>query len=431
MNTSKLTRRGLMATGAAAFGAAAIPGAGSRAANAEGAVKGKHLVVVLAQGGWDTTYALDPKDSSFIDSPNGDVTMYGDLPIFTAADRPAVSSFFEANAGMCAVVNGLQMQSIVHTDCMKRLMTGTASDANPDMGSIISYEHGRALPAPYFVLGPTAYTGPLAGLSARVGTLNQIRTLLDPTAGYPTPDGMIAPRYVAEAGEGDLIRKYIEARAARATAVRGQLGANRRVLEDFVSSFERGDALRAFKDGFGDDFAFTVDMATQVTMGVEALERGIAQCVHIEQSAIVGGWDTHDNNMGQLMQNQDLYTGLATLADELASRPGSSAGTSLLDETVVAVISEMGRTPLLNAGGGKDHWPVTSALLFGAGVRHGVYGHSSDKLDAQNVDYATGGLDPNGQQLTYTNLAAGVLQLAGVDSTDWLPNSTPFTAFIA
>ncbi len=428
---SKITRRGMLATGAAALGAAAIPASGSHQAEAQTGKDQKNLIVVLAAGGWDTTYCLDPKDSSHIDSPEGDVTMFGDLPIFTAPDRPNVSAFFEQNAGMCAVVNGIQMQSIVHTDCLKRLMTGTASDANPDMGSIVAYETGRGLPAPYFVLGPTAYTGPLAGLSARVGTLNQIRTLLDPASAYPPVDPTRPPRFVANADEAALIRGYLEARAERTKAQRGQLGANRRMLEDFLSSFDRGDALRGFSDGFGDELAFTIDLSMQTTMAADALERGIARCVHIEQSAVVGGWDTHNDNSAQRLQYQDLFAGLSQLADELATRPGSSAGSTLLDETVVAVISEMGRTPLLNETGGKDHWPVTSAMIFGAGVRHGVYGRSTDKLDAENVDFATGDPTTGGAQLTYTNLTAGILTLAGVEPTPWLPNSTPFEAFIA
>ena len=70
-------------------------------------------------------------------------------------------------------------------------------------------------------------------------------------------------------------------------------------------------------------------------------------------------------------------------------------------------------------------------MLFGAGVRHGVYGKSSEKLDAENVDFQNGAAAADGAQLTYTNLTAGILTLAGVDPTTWLPNSTPFDAFVA
>jgi uncharacterized protein (DUF1501 family) len=49
-----------------------------------------------------------------------------------------------------------------------------------------------------------------------------------------------------------------------------------------------------------------------------------------------------------------------------------------LDDTLVAVLSEFGRTPRLNGGGGRDHWGhVFSVALAGGGIRGGqAYGRS-------------------------------------------------------
>ena len=42
----------------------------------------------------------------------------------------------------------------------------------------------------------------------------------------------------------------------------------------------------------------------------------------------------------------------------------------LLDETLVVTMGEMGRTPKVNAKGGRDHWTYCySVLLAGAGSR--------------------------------------------------------------
>jgi uncharacterized protein (DUF1501 family) len=104
----------------------------------------------------------------------------------------------------------------------------------------------------------------------------------------------------------------------------------------------------------------------------------------------------------------------------------------LIDETVVAVVSEMGRTPKLNDNMGKDHWPVTSALIFGAGVNGGrVFGASDDQLQAKNVDLATGGVSDSGVQLQFGNLVAGILDLVGVDSKQYFPRVEAFHGFIA
>lgn len=50
----------------------------------------------------------------------------------------------------------------------------------------------------------------------------------------------------------------------------------------------------------------------------------------------------------------------------------------LLDETLIVMMGEMGRTPRINANGGRDHWTFCySVLLAGAGIRGGsIYGES-------------------------------------------------------
>ena len=56
----------------------------------------------------------------------------------------------------------------------------------------------------------------------------------------------------------------------------------------------------------------------------------------------------------------------------------------MLDSTLVVVTSEFGRTPKVNAGGGRDHWPrVFSIVMAGGGIKRGqVYG-ASDGLAAE------------------------------------------------
>jgi uncharacterized protein (DUF1501 family) len=51
----------------------------------------------------------------------------------------------------------------------------------------------------------------------------------------------------------------------------------------------------------------------------------------------------------------------------------------------------MGRTPKINAKGGRDHWSYCSNILMtGAGVKHGyVHGHS-DKIGAYPADHPVG-----------------------------------------
>jgi hypothetical protein len=427
----KWTRRNFLFGSAAAVGALAVPGVfGARQAQA--ATGPKHLITVFASGGWDTTYALDPKPGvATVDSPtDGDVTMFGNLPIFTSDARPAVAGFFQKYGSLAAVINGIQVRAINHPDCSKRILTGTPSEANPDMGSIAAYELGRDRPAPYFVLGPSAVSGPFASIAARAGSANQIRTLLTPTAALPKAEPFTSSeRYAPDQAEADLVKAFVQARAGRMKELRGKSGYNADRYDDFLSSLERRDVLRGFSDGFGDDFTFTLDIREQIKLGLEAIQRGVCWSVHLEQA--FASWDTHTDNSGQNTMHQDMYDALTVLGDELAARPGS-AGNKMLDETIVVVLSEMGRTPKLNAAMGKDHWPVTSALVFGAGIKGGnVFGATDAQLQAMNVDLHTGAAAPEGAQLQYGNLAAGILGLAGVDASPYLPESEAFDAFAA
>src|SRR5262249_32251030 len=61
-----------------------------------------------------------------------------------------------------------------------------------------------------------------------------------------------------------------------------------------------------------------------------------------------------------------LDRAFATLVTDLDRR-------GLLDSTLVWVNSEFGRTPRINRGGGRDHWPwAYSLVLAGGGIAGGV-----------------------------------------------------------
>jgi hypothetical protein len=86
-------------------------------------------------------------------------------------------------------------------------------------------------------------------------------------------------------------------------------------------------------------------------------------------------WDTHQRNFPMLRETllPNFDQTYSALIEDLESR-------GLLDETLVVTMGEMGRTPKINADGGRDHWTFCySVLLAGAGVRGGtVYGASDD-----------------------------------------------------
>jgi hypothetical protein len=85
-------------------------------------------------------------------------------------------------------------------------------------------------------------------------------------------------------------------------------------------------------------------------------------------------WDTHERNFPILRENHlpNLDLTYSALMEDLDAR-------GLLDETLVILMGEMGRTPNVNKDGGRDHWTnCYSVLLAGAGIRGGTVCGASD-----------------------------------------------------
>lgn len=424
-----MNRRDLLsyAGAAGALGALSLVSRPRAAAAAPAAGAPRRLVVVLAQGGWDTTWVLDPKvQSATVDVPVGARRRFGNLDVFADASRPSVNAFFTKHAPSTAIVRGISVASVSHMECVKRMATGTRNETSPDIGAIVAHDRGNELPLPYLILGDTAFAGQYAASAGRVGATNQIIALLDPAQAYQT--GGKAPLTTTPA-EDALLARYANATANRVKATRGATGYNKRRVDDFVESIERGKRLGAVRAGFGAR-GRTLTLDSQVDLALDALEQDISQTVMLSTRL---AWDTHTDITDQAGFHETTFAGLTQLLDGLAARPGRAAGTKMLDDTVVVCMSEFSRTPKLNANGGKDHWPVTSAMVMGAGIHGGkAYGASTPTgVEAMQVDFATGAPSVTGRVVTSTHFVAGVLAACGVTAADHLGATEVFDAFVA
>ncbi len=96
----------------------------------------------------------------------------------------------------------------------------------------------------------------------------------------------------------------------------------------------------------------------------------------------LGGWDTHQSNFVRVPERTDLLDrALGTLLSDLEDR-------GILDETLVVVASEFGRTPTINQNAGRDHYPrAFSGLIAGGGIQGGqVYGSTDEKGEEVAAD---------------------------------------------
>lgn len=89
-------------------------------------------------------------------------------------------------------------------------------------------------------------------------------------------------------------------------------------------------------------------------------------------------WDTHGGLPGRYRQIvPEIDAGFAALLQDLNDR-------GLLDRTLVINTGEFGRTPKINGGNGRDHWPnVYSTVLAGGGICGGTMYGQSDSQGAE------------------------------------------------
>lgn len=124
------------------------------------------------------------------------------------------------------------------------------------------------------------------------------------------------------------------------------------------------------------------------------------------------GWDTHENLKLAL---RDGYSGakegvglLPTFDQGYSALIEDLDRSGLLEETLVVVMGEFGRTPKLNTRGGRDHWPRVFSMAFaGGGVVGGQVIGSSDRI----------GESPRDQPVTPADLAYSIYHLLGIDPT--------------
>jgi uncharacterized protein (DUF1501 family) len=128
----------------------------------------------------------------------------------------------------------------------------------------------------------------------------------------------------------------------------------------------------------------------------------------------LGGWDTHDDNFDRVAARCALLDqGLSALLSDLESR-------GMLDETLVAVVTEFGRTPKINGNNGRDHYPKAfSCLLAGGGIQGGQVHGATDEHGAVVVSDAV--------QIPDFNATIGYALGLPLEKVTMSPQGRPFT----
>jgi hypothetical protein len=393
--------------------------------------RARSMIVVFLSGGLSHIDSFDMKP----DAPDG---IRGEFqPIDTAVAGLRICEHLPglaARVDRWAVVRSLSHPQTNHLNATHQILTGQSQpgaffDKIASRGDYPCYAGalhairppesglpGGVLLPTYLMEGPLVWPGQHAGFLGPRHDPWQIRQ--DPNlpdfrvSELALPDGFSVERLERRRGWLDAIEAghdawQAAAASSTATATADPIAQQRAQAYSLLLS---GKVARAFdldredprvRDRYGRHmFGQSLLLARRlVQAGVPIVQANMGR---------VQQWDTHSGNFKNLKNRLLPPTdqGVSALLDDLAA-------TGLLDETLVIVTGEFGRTPRIgtttgNANGpdGRDHWSkVFSAVFAGAGVKGGQAIGQSDRNGAY----------PASRPYTPGDFAATIYRALGID----------------
>ena len=354
-------------------------------------------------------------------------------PISTSVPGVQICEHFPRMARMMdrvALIRSLHYSTgASHENGQRWMMTGhdfDASNKQPHMGSVISKVYGSRgdLPASIILpdgIGNTGTTTPHGQESAFLGSAHQPFILgSDPAradfkvADLETPSGQSELRLEARRKllhELDDAQRHAETTGTLERDTAYARAFNLLTSPDTKKAFDLNEEPVKLRDRYGrNTFGQSCLMARRL------IERG-TRFVTVNQFDTVFGiscWDMHadGNSLNNTYADYEhvlcpqFDLAFTALLEDLQQR-------GLLEETVIAVISEFGRTPKINARGGRDQYPSAfTNFLAGGPIRGGRVIGSTDKIGAA----------PHDRPVEPPQVVASIYQAMGIDlETTMLP----------
>lgn len=403
----RVGRRGFLQASAAGVVAAGLPSLSPTAYADPGAGRAKSVLFVLMSGGLSQLDSLDPK-------PQAAAEIRGEFStISTAIPGVAVSQhlpLLAEQANRWSIVRSMSHTEHNHLLATHVALTGRptpvprgASDLDrvqsrtdfPNMAAAVDYVRPSSTGVPtgvslpnYYIEGPLTWPGQYSGFLGPKHDPWQINQ--DPNDPSFKVDALslqagVTPQRLQSRRELlDHVNAPLSLSADRTKAFSDQQGVAFSLLTSakVTTSFQLDRETPETRERYGrNKFGQSLLLARRlVEVGVPVIQASMG---------IVQTWDTHVDNWGRLKNTllPQVDRGLAALMDDLSA-------SGLLDQTLVIVMSEFGRTPKVsNLPGeslpGRDHWAsVYSLLAAGAGVRGGQVIGQSDSIAAYPISRA-------------------------------------------
>ena len=253
----------------------------------------------------------------------------------------------------------------------------------PDIGGLFQRPLEPGMQGELAARGADFATSLTLAPSLSIDRLGTRKTLLASLDGWKqrlaAADGLVAGDRFHEQAIGILSSGRVAAALDLETASPATL-ARYRMTTPELPPFETADGPRA---------------VLKFLLARRMVEAGV-RCVSISLS----DFDTHAGNYPRLRQLLPILdAGLSGLIGDLEER-------GMLDDVLVVVWGEFGRTPKINKDGGRDHWPAVSpALLAGGGIRGGRVLGETDRWAAA----------PVGGAVSFKDVTATVWHALGID----------------
>ncbi len=376
--------------------------------------KAKSCIYIFLWGGPPQQDMWDLKP----DAPQGIRSLF--QPINTVVPGIQVADQLPLTAGVmdkACVLRSLHHPSNVHEASVYHMLTGRQnptliSPRNfrrrtdfPNLGSVVShFSEPGIMPASVTIPRPighdgVTYSGTYAGFLGPRHDPMELKEAPNskdkPAHALSLPEGLDTSRLVARRGLLSLLDEQDRLlQSSRATEALGGFHeqAYRMVASPVAKrAFDLDLEPPGVRDRYGrNEYGESFLLARRlVEAGVRLVS--VIWMYFMPNGRIANVWDNHGGTDGL-----GKITGYAMLKEKYCLPPLDLAYSALiedlsqrglLDETLVAVVGEFGRTPKINATQGRDHWGMCfSALLAGGGIRGGqVYG-SSDKHAAYPKD---------------------------------------------
>ena len=370
--------------------------------------KAKSVIHIYLQGGFAHMDSFDPK-------PDAPIEYRGILdPISTALPGVQFSSHMRETAKIAdkiTVVRSMSHTEVDHARGEHSMFTGyrpSPALVYPSVGSVVTHELGPRGALPPYVCIPTQGSQ-YFGSGYLSNSCGPFALGTDPARPGFTVRDLSLPKGVDE-------QRFTDRKSWK------------ELVDDHFHQTERDDSLTTMDSFYQRAYdlldspearqAFSLKDESEETKELYGMKpwgpilrpsagarflvaRRLVEAGARAVTVTYGAWDTHAYHYrGIEVQSPDLDKAFGGLIRDLDQR-------GMLDSTLVLVTSEFGRTPKVNAGGGRDHWPrVFSIVMAGGGVKRGhVYG-SSDGLAAEPLD----------SPLSVEDYTTTVYHLLGIDA---------------